>query len=58
MKKIIREWILFILFFCVVGVFIYGVYFTFKKISYAIFYKDMVNATIVETIKPECMRGQ
>lgn len=48
----ITAWIVIIIF-CIS--FIYGAYWIAKKISYNIFYKNMVKQTIIEMVKKECL---
>jgi predicted acyltransferase len=39
-----------------VVLFIYGMYWIAKTVSYKVFYKDMVRATITEMVKPGSLR--
>ena len=39
----------------VLWVFMYGCYWVAKTVSYSLFYADMVEETIQETVKPECL---
>ena len=37
------------------GASLYGVYWLTKTISYQIFYEDMVEQTVKDMVKPECL---
>jgi hypothetical protein len=52
MKDIITS-ILGLVIFCM---FIYGMYWVTKTLSYSIFYEDMVEQTIIEMVNPESLK--
>ena len=54
--RIIKQIVVMLLALVIVFTVIYGCYWAAKNLSYAFFYEDMVQRTIVQMVKPEALR--